>query len=135
MTARERLSNRRACATFPFQCNGLTYIATVSRYGDGRLADSESRCGHDWGKQAFEPFASLRQLRGHARGRRMHFRTNVMGDETHDSLAVGGSQSFASVRQTFCESVDPQATVRIEHHLDDRGVLKPRTDRRPERAP
>jgi hypothetical protein len=39
MTARERLSNRRACTTFPFQCNGLAYIATVSRYGDGRLAE------------------------------------------------------------------------------------------------
>jgi hypothetical protein len=32
----------------------------------------------------------------------MHFRTNVMGDETHDSLAIGRSQSLASVRQTFC---------------------------------
>jgi hypothetical protein len=39
MTARERLSNRRACTTFAFQCNGLAYIATVSRYGDGRLAE------------------------------------------------------------------------------------------------
>ena len=39
MTARELLSNRRACTTFPFQCNGLAYIATVSRYGDGRLAE------------------------------------------------------------------------------------------------
>jgi hypothetical protein len=65
----------------------------------------------------------------------MHFRTNVMGDEAHDPLAVGGSQSFASVRQTFCQSVDPQATVRIEHHLDDRRVFKPRADRRPERGP
>jgi len=32
----------------------------------------------------------------------MHFPTNVMGDETHDSLAIGGRQSFASIRQTFC---------------------------------
>jgi hypothetical protein len=39
MTARERLSNRRACTTFPFQCNGLAYIATISRYGDDRLAE------------------------------------------------------------------------------------------------
>ena len=39
MTARERLSDRRACVTFPFQCNGLAYIATVSHYGDGRLAE------------------------------------------------------------------------------------------------
>ena len=39
MTARELLSNRRACTTFAFQCNGLAYIATVSRYGDDRLAE------------------------------------------------------------------------------------------------
>jgi hypothetical protein len=32
----------------------------------------------------------------------MHFRTDMMGDETHDSLAIGGRQSFASVGQTFC---------------------------------
>ena len=65
----------------------------------------------------------------------MHFRTDVVGDETHDSLAIGGSQSFAGIRQTFCKSVDPQATIRIEHHLDDCGVLKPSADRRPERGP
>jgi hypothetical protein len=39
MTARERLPNRRPCETFAFQCNGLSYFATIGRYSDGRLAE------------------------------------------------------------------------------------------------
>src|SRR5262245_48010731 len=40
MTAvRERLANRRASETFAFECNGLSYLATISRYPDNRLAE------------------------------------------------------------------------------------------------
>jgi hypothetical protein len=40
MTAgRERLANRRASETFAFECNGLSYLATISRYSDNRLAE------------------------------------------------------------------------------------------------
>jgi hypothetical protein len=39
MTARERLANRRASETFAFECNGLHYLATISRYSDHRLAE------------------------------------------------------------------------------------------------
>jgi hypothetical protein len=38
-TARTRLPNRRPSETFALECNGLTYLATVSRFGDGRLAE------------------------------------------------------------------------------------------------
>jgi hypothetical protein len=37
--ARERLPNRRASESFSFECNGLHYTATISRYADGRLAE------------------------------------------------------------------------------------------------
>jgi hypothetical protein len=37
--ARERLPNRRASETFAIECNGLHYLASVSRYRDGRLAE------------------------------------------------------------------------------------------------
>jgi hypothetical protein len=37
--ARERLPDRRPSETFSFECNGLRYLASVSRYGDGRLAE------------------------------------------------------------------------------------------------
>jgi hypothetical protein len=39
MTARERLPNRRPSETFSFLCNDLKYLATVSRFADGRLAE------------------------------------------------------------------------------------------------
>jgi len=39
VTARHCLPNRRASETFTFECNGLTYIATVSRYPNGDLAE------------------------------------------------------------------------------------------------
>jgi hypothetical protein len=39
MTARHCLPNRRASETFTFECNGLTYIATVSHFADGGLGE------------------------------------------------------------------------------------------------
>ena len=39
MSARERLPNRRASETFAFECAGLRYVCTVSRYSDGRLGE------------------------------------------------------------------------------------------------
>lgn len=37
MTTRKRLPNRRASETFALECAGLSYVATVSRFDDGRL--------------------------------------------------------------------------------------------------
>jgi hypothetical protein len=36
---RERLANRRASMNFSFECNALRYLATVSYFADGRLAE------------------------------------------------------------------------------------------------
>ena len=36
---RTRLPNRRANENFALECDGLTYIATVSRFADGRLGE------------------------------------------------------------------------------------------------
>jgi hypothetical protein len=36
---RERLANRRASMNFSFECNALRYMATVSYFADGRLAE------------------------------------------------------------------------------------------------
>jgi ribonucleoside-diphosphate reductase alpha chain len=36
---RERLPNRRASETFAFQCGGMNYVATISLFDDGRLAE------------------------------------------------------------------------------------------------
>jgi hypothetical protein len=39
MTERERLPNRRASQQLAFDSNGLRYVATVSFFPDGRLAE------------------------------------------------------------------------------------------------
>ena len=39
MTARARLANRRESTTFAFTCNDLKYLATISLYEDGQLAE------------------------------------------------------------------------------------------------
>jgi hypothetical protein len=39
MTERQRLQNRRRSETFGFECNGLHYTATISRFDNGGLAE------------------------------------------------------------------------------------------------
>jgi hypothetical protein len=39
MTARRRLPNRRASEHFNFECAGLAYVATISRFPDGTLGE------------------------------------------------------------------------------------------------
>jgi len=39
MTDRTRLPNRRASESFAVESGGLTYVATISRFDDGRLAE------------------------------------------------------------------------------------------------
>lgn len=36
---RQRLPNRRASETFALECAGLSYVATISRFDDGRIAE------------------------------------------------------------------------------------------------
>jgi hypothetical protein len=58
----------------------------------------------------------------------------MMGDEADDPFAVGWRQPCARVRQPIGQPVDPDASIRIEHDLDNRRVFKPRGDRRPQRG-
>jgi len=49
-TARERLPNRRPCENFTFEHAGMKYIASVARYGDGKLGEifiSNRKSGSD----------------------------------------------------------------------------------------
>ncbi len=39
MTGRTRLPNRRFSETFAFECNGLRYVAAISRFADGRISE------------------------------------------------------------------------------------------------
>jgi hypothetical protein len=39
IAGRQRVRDRRASESFDFECNGLAYTATVSRFDDGRTAE------------------------------------------------------------------------------------------------
>jgi hypothetical protein len=48
--ARQRLPDRRLCESFAFQCAGMAYIASISRFPNGDLAEifiSNHKCGSD----------------------------------------------------------------------------------------
>jgi hypothetical protein len=59
----------------------------------------------------------------------MHLGADMVGDETHDALAVFRRQSSPGVAETPGQAVDPQPAVRVEHHLDDGRVVQPACDR------
>ena len=47
---RKRLPNRRLAESFEFQCGAFAYVATISRFPDGRLAEiflTNGKCGSD----------------------------------------------------------------------------------------
>jgi len=58
----------------------------------------------------------------------VHLSTDMVGDEADNTLAVAEGEALARVAEAFREPVDPQPAVRVEHHLDDAGVLEPRCD-------
>ena len=50
MSERQRLPNCRVCESFAFQCAGLPYIASISRFQDGSLSEifiSNHKSGSD----------------------------------------------------------------------------------------
>jgi hypothetical protein len=62
----------------------------------------------------------------------MHLRTDVMRDEAHDAFAIGSCEPLTRVDQPFCQAIDPQSTVGVEHDFDDARIFKPCGDGRPE---
>ena len=50
MTDRARLPNRRASEQIVFECGGFKFVATVSRFPEGRIAEiflTNGKCGSD----------------------------------------------------------------------------------------
>ena len=40
-----------------------------------------------------------------------------------------GAEIFSSVEEAMSEIVDPEPSVRVEHHLDNCGIIEPLSDR------
>ena len=58
----------------------------------------------------------------------MHLGTNLMRDEAHDAFAIVWRQTFAGIDQTTRQPIDPEATIWIEHDLDNLGVFQEERD-------
>ncbi len=80
--------------------------------------------GDDRRQKPFEPFAGLGQFGRDARARGMHLGPDMMRDEPHDPLAIGGRQRGTGVGEPFGQPVDPEPPVGVEHDLDGHGVFQ-----------
>jgi hypothetical protein len=99
-------------------------VIVESEHSDGGFADGEGRCGDDGRQQTLEPLARLGQLGRDTRGARMNLRADMVRDQADDALAIGGRQSLPGIGQPFRETVDPDAPVGVQHHLDDGSVFE-----------
>jgi hypothetical protein len=53
----------------------------------------------------------------------MNLSAYVMGDQSNDAFAVGSGQALVSLRQPSRQPVNPQPSIGIEHHLNDRRIF------------
>jgi hypothetical protein len=99
-------------------------IIVEREHGDGGLADSKGGRCDDRRQQALEPLSRLGQFGRDARGAGMDFGADMVRDQPHDAFAIGGREPLTRVGQPFGQTVDPDATVGVQHHLDDRGIFQ-----------
>ena len=65
---------------------------------------------------------------------RMDLDADVMRNEAHDAFGVCGGDAAAGIFEATRQTVDPQATVRVEHHFDDARIFEISRDRGTERG-
>jgi hypothetical protein len=112
-------------------CRG---IVVEGEDGDRGLADREGGRRDDRRQQPLEPLSRLGQLGRYPRAGRMDLGADMVGNEPHDALALGGRQSLLRLDQAGRQPVDPEPPIGIEHHLDDRRIFEPIRDGGPERG-
>ena len=64
----------------------------------------------------------------------MDLGADMVRDQAHDPLAIGGGQRPPGVVQAPRQPVDPEPAVGVEHHLDDRRVFEEAGDGGTERG-
>jgi hypothetical protein len=58
----------------------------------------------------------------------------MVSDQPNDPLGVSRANSCAGILEAAREVIDPEPTVRVQHHLDDARVLQMTRDQRAERG-
>ena len=102
--------------------------------GDGLAANGEARRRDHRRNQALETLPAFRQFGGDARAAGMDLDPDMMSDEPHNALGVGGRDAEASVLEAARQPVDPKPAIGIEHHLNDARVFEIAGDRWPQRG-
>ncbi len=54
----------------------------------------------------------------------MHLDADLVGNQPHDALPVGGRQHLARIGQPLGQPVHPDPAVGVQHDLDHRWVLQ-----------
>lgn len=101
---------------------------------DGWFADGKGRGGDDWRQKTFEPLPRFGKLSRHPWAPCMNLSADTMCHQPDDALTIGGRQRFPRIGQALRQTVDPDATVWVQHHLDDTRVLEKPCDRSAERG-
>jgi hypothetical protein len=64
----------------------------------------------------------------------MDLRADMVGDQTDDAFAVFRRQALARIGEALGEAVDPEPSVRVQHHLNDARVFQEGRDGRAKRG-
>ena len=99
-------------------------VVCEREHRDRGTADGKAGCGSHWRQETFEALAAFRQLGGNVGAARMHLDADMVRDQTHDALRIGGRYTATGIFKPARQTVDPELSVRIEHHLDDRGIFE-----------
>lgn len=54
----------------------------------------------------------------------MDLGADMVRDQAHDPFAVSGRKPLTSIGKPLGKSVDPEPSVGVEHHLNDRGIFQ-----------
>lgn len=90
--------------------------------------------GVDLARVALKRLGLIGKLRRHPGVPRMNLSADMMGHQPDDALTIGGREPLPCIGQALRQTVDPDATVRVQHHLDNTRVLEKPRDRRAERG-
>ena len=90
----------------------------------GGFADRKARRHRYRRQQAFEAFAALRQFGADDRIAAMHFQPDMRRNQPDDALHIGRTKAHGGVDPPLSQPVEPERTIRIDHHFDDGRIGK-----------
>ncbi len=104
--------------------DGLADIVIEREDRDGGFADCKGRRRDHRREQAFETLATFREFCRNTGIAGMNLCPDMMGNQSDDPLAIFSGQAFPCVGQSLRQSINPDVTIRVQHHFDDPVIAK-----------